>query len=185
MLPPQPLGDDLSAPSSSLWWPQAVLGFWQLVSSLCWFSHGCLHSACLCLFTWSFCKETSHSGLGVQPPPVRPYLNWVHLHRLFPNKITFWGTEGAPGGSDGKETACSAGDPGSIPGSGRSPGGGWRPTPGFLPGESHGQRSLARYSPWGLKESDRTERHFHWELRFQYIFFGGRENTIQPTTKII
>ena len=27
-----------------------------------------------------------------------------------------------PGGSDGKESACSAGDPGSIPGSGRSPG---------------------------------------------------------------
>ena len=30
----------------------------------------------------------------------------------------------------------------------------WRPTPVFLPGESHGQRSLAGYSPWGLKESD-------------------------------
>ena len=29
---------------------------------------------------------------------------------------------GFPGGSDGKESACSAGDPGSIPGSGRSPG---------------------------------------------------------------
>ena len=31
---------------------------------------------------------------------------------------------GFPGGSDGKESACSAGDPGSGPGSGRSPGGG-------------------------------------------------------------
>ena len=31
-------------------------------------------------------------------------------------------TSGFPGGSDGKESACSAGDPGSIPGSGRSPG---------------------------------------------------------------
>ena len=30
-------------------------------------------------------------------------------------------------------------------------------TPGFLPGESHGQRSLADYSPWGHKESDMTE----------------------------
>ena len=30
--------------------------------------------------------------------------------------------------------------------------------PAFLPGESHGQRSLAGYSPWGLKESDMTER---------------------------
>ena len=30
--------------------------------------------------------------------------------------------DGFPGGSDGKESACNAGDPGSIPGSGRSPG---------------------------------------------------------------
>ena len=44
----------------------------------------------------------------------------------------------------------------------------WRrklqPTPVFLPGESHGWRSLAGYSPWGHKESDTTERlpfHFH------------------------
>ena len=27
----------------------------------------------------------------------------------------------------------------------------WQPSPVFLPGESHGQRSLARYSPWGRK----------------------------------
>ena len=34
-------------------------------------------------------------------------------------------------------------------------------TPVFLPGKSHGQRSLAGYSPWGHKESDATERlHF-------------------------
>ena len=33
----------------------------------------------------------------------------------------------------------------------------WQPTPEFLPGESHGQRSLAGYSPWGRKESDTTE----------------------------
>ena len=33
----------------------------------------------------------------------------------------------------------------------------WQPTPGFLPGESHGQRSLAGYSPWGRRESEMTE----------------------------
>ena len=34
-----------------------------------------------------------------------------------------------------------------------------------LPGESHGRRSLVGYSPWGHKESDRTERlHFHFHL---------------------
>ena len=36
----------------------------------------------------------------------------------------------------------------------------WHPTPGFLPGESHGQKSLVGYSPGGLKESDMTE-HAH------------------------
>ena len=34
----------------------------------------------------------------------------------------------------------------------------WLPTPLLLPIESHGQRSLASYSPWGHKESDTTER---------------------------
>ena len=33
----------------------------------------------------------------------------------------------------------------------------WQPTPVFLPGKSHGQRSLVGYSPWGRKESDMTE----------------------------
>ena len=34
----------------------------------------------------------------------------------------------------------------------------WQPTPVFWPGEFHGQRSLAGYSPWGCKELDRTEQ---------------------------
>ena len=63
-----------------------------------------------------------------------------------------------PGGSDSKESVCSAGDPGSIPGLGGCPGEYWKPTPVFLPGKSHGHRSLAGYSPWGPKESDATER---------------------------
>ena len=33
----------------------------------------------------------------------------------------------------------------------------WLPTPVFWPGEFHGQRNLAGYSPWGHKESDMTE----------------------------
>ena len=38
----------------------------------------------------------------------------------------------------------------------------WQPTPVFLPGESHGRRSLVGYSPQGRKESDMTERlHLH------------------------
>ena len=102
--------------------------------------------------------------------------------------------QGFPGGLGGKESTCKAGDPGSIPGLGRSLGEGigyplqyswaslvsqmvnnphamwenwvgkipwkraWQPTPVFLPGESHRQRSLTAYSPWGCKESDTTER---------------------------
>ena len=34
----------------------------------------------------------------------------------------------------------------------------WQPTPIFLPGEFHGQRSLAGYSPWDHKESDMIEQ---------------------------
>ena len=34
----------------------------------------------------------------------------------------------------------------------------WQPTPVFLPGESHGRRSLVGYIPWGHKESEMTER---------------------------
>ena len=44
------------------------------------------------------------------------------------------------------------GDVGWIPGLGRSPGGGMATTPVFLPGESHGERNLADYSPRGRKE---------------------------------
>ena len=36
----------------------------------------------------------------------------------------------------------------------------WQPTPVFLPGESHRQRRLAGYSPWGREESDTTEATF-------------------------
>ena len=58
-----------------------------------------------------------------------------------------------------KNLPASAGELGSIPGSGRSPGeGNLYLTPVFFPGKSCGQRSLARYSPLGCKESDTTEQ---------------------------
>ena len=63
-----------------------------------------------------------------------------------------------PGGSDGKESACSAGDLGSVSGLERYPGEGNGNLPVFFTGESHGQRSLEGYSPWGYKESDMTKR---------------------------
>ena len=66
---------------------------------------------------------------------------------------------GFPGGSDSKETICNAGDLGLIPVLGRSPWRrAWQPTPIFLPGESHGLRSLAGYSQLGHQVPYMTER---------------------------
>ena len=58
-----------------------------------------------------------------------------------------------------KNLPTMARDTGSIPGLGKSPGGGkWQSTPVFLPKKSCGQRSLAGCSPEGRKESDTDER---------------------------
>ena len=66
--------------------------------------------------------------------------------------MTFNSIEDVPGGSNGQESACNVGDPGSIPRRRK-----WQSTPVFFSEESHGQRSLAGYSPWGHKESNTTE----------------------------
>ena len=63
-------------------------------------------------------------------------------------------SDGFPDGSVSKESACNAGGTGGaglILESGRSPGGGQATHSVFLPGESHGQRSLAGYHPKGFK----------------------------------
>ena len=63
-----------------------------------------------------------------------------------------------PGGSVEKNPACNAGDLDSIPGSGRSPGGGHgHPLLYSCLEKSHGQRSLVGYSSWVHKESDMTD----------------------------
>ena len=130
----------------------------------------------------------------------------IHLGRV-------WGFSDS---SVGKESTCYAGDPSSIPGSGKSSEEGigyplqcarsslvaqlvknlpamwetwveslgwedpqvgkipwrreWLPTPVFLPGESHGQRSLVGYSSQDCKESDRTE----WLTLSQFMSMLGR-----------
>ena len=66
--------------------------------------------------------------------------------------------QGFPGGLAGKESACNAGDPGSIPRSGRCPGEGHGNTLQYSCLENpQGQRSLAGYSPWGCRELDTTQ----------------------------
>ena len=68
-----------------------------------------------------------------------------------PTLLSLWAqvdeTWGFPGGSEGKASACNAGDLGSVP-----------PAPVLLPGKCHGRRSLLGYSPWDREESRRTEQ---------------------------
>ena len=72
----------------------------------------------------------------------------------------FFTSQGFPGGSVVKNPPANAGDTGdsgSIPGLGRSPGGGNGNSLQYSCLEkSHGQRNLAGYSLWGHKESDMT-----------------------------
>ena len=79
----------------------------------------------------------------------------IHPHLLIP--LPFLGFSG---GSDYKESACNAGDPGLIPGSGRSP----KERNGYPLQYSYLQNSMHSteepdwlHSPWGHKESDTTE----------------------------
>ena len=64
----------------------------------------------------------------------------------------------------------------------------WQPTPVFLPGESHGQRSLVGYSPRGRKELDTTERlHTHRNIcgpTYKFMSFpGGSDVKILPAIR--
>ena len=77
---------------------------------------------------------------------------------------------GFPGGSDGEESACNAGDPDLIPGLGRSPGEGHGiPLQYSCLENPHGQGSQIGYSLWGHKKLDMTEA--TWHVNF---FFSGR-----------
>ena len=117
-------------------------------------------------FTFSIGPSSEYSGLfsfrinwfDLHWSPLKDYfffktnilLDYILFTMLFP--LDF------PGGSDGKASAYSAGDPESI--SWRRK---WQPTPVFLPGKSHGWRSLVGHSPWSCRELDTTEQlHFHF-----------------------
>ena len=54
----------------------------------------------------------------------------------------------------------------------------WQVTPVFLPGKSHGLRSLVGYNPWGRKESNMTERlHVHVHSAYK---LSNQVNNTQP-----
>ena len=82
-------------------------------------------------------------------------------------------TQGFPGGSAGKNLP-------SLQETGVQSRGGedplerkWQRTPIFLPGKSHGQRSLVGHSPWGHKESDTTEKLSSRNNAYPWCPFSG------------
>ena len=85
---------------------------------------------------------------------------------------------GFPGGSDGKESACNAGDPHSITGWAQSPGEGNGNPLQWSCREFHRQRSPAGYGPWGCKESDMTKwlththTHTHTQIYLSKIIWN-------------
>ena len=92
------------------------------------------------------------------------FVSWDRTHPRQNFEITIYmhiyGNMGFPGSSAGKEPTCNAGDLGSIPELGRSPGGGHgNPLQYSCLDNPHGQRSLVGCSPWGhSQESDMTEQ---------------------------
>ena len=90
---------------------------------------------------------------------------------------------GSPGGTSGKEAArqcrrqrCESGSKvGKIPWMRK-----WQPIPESLPGESHGQRNLAGYSPWGCKKPDMSEQLSTPVRRFCSLPLQGFNDSANP-----
>ena len=97
-------------------------------------------------------------------PQVRPCLRYSPRARIFSQ---FYGFLGFPDGSDCKESASNAGDPGSIPGLGRFPeeGNGYPLQSSCL--KNSMERSLGGCSSWGRKESDTIE-----QLTLSFSLYG-------------
>ena len=129
------------------------------VLNFVWFTGVWILKGCFSLSVqWSPYRDACTSGV-VQGNPLA-YRKNLFLFQPF-KKLCMYTVihRGFPGGSDGKESACSAGGPGLIPGLGRSPGEG-NDNPlqySCLENSMDRERSLAGYSPWSHKELDMTE----------------------------
>ena len=155
---------------------------------------------------WTSCSQPSWAWT---PATRKQWLLFMSAGRMGYIVTQTHAQHGLPWRSAVKNPSANAGEVGLIPGSGRShggensnpiPGSGrspwrrkWQPTRIFLAGESHGQRSLVGYSPWGHKESNTTEaiQHMHltyalkeldlfntlsrrvWETQQLVLLFGG------------
>ena len=98
------------------------------------------------------CLENPRDGRAWWATVYGVAQSWTRLKRLNSRSSMYMGL---PRWLSGKESACQCRRCEFSPWVGKIF---WRrkrqPTPIFLPGESHGQRSLVSYSPWGPKESD-------------------------------
>ena len=150
---------------------------------LCWFFLLCIFLAIfLILGTW---KRTV-SGLNLPLSILLTAIVWRFFYSLWTPiwclTNQFWcyllgvkGSVGLPRGSDSKESACTAGYPGSSPGLGRAPGGGnGYPTPVFLPGESHGFSTVH-----GVAKSWTHLSYWHFRC---FFFFPHKGSVAQDST---
>ena len=144
-------------------------------------SHCILISASVCLSAWFFLSakwlslllcipaksgpskadrflsprfESSNTWPGFSDFLLPYFWQWVSLKQLSPESNQLWARDkvGLPRWLSDKETACQCRRHGFYPWvkkilCSRK----WQPTPVFLFGKSHGQRSLAGYGPWGCK----------------------------------
>ena len=92
--------------------------------------------------TWTFVHPHSHPQLDFNPSPcLHPFRPLCSTYLLLSSIIPRW--------LSGKESACQCRRHRSHPWVGKVPWRRkWQPTPLFLPGKCHGQRSLVGYSPW-------------------------------------
>ena len=180
---------------------------WTKVFKLsdCWQCLGSLESRLwesLLFKLFIYCPLDQHSWEGGDNKRCLLIINaWGALECILPLRVVrCWDkmTElvyiclnelGFPGGSDGKQSACNAGGPGLISGLGRSPGeGNGNPLQYSSLGKSHGQRTLAGYSPWGRKSQTQQWLSHHIMAKFNshilihlftHLYREGNGNPLQ------
>ena len=160
---------------SFLWFYMHYFQYREHYAKPCWKGPLVGKSPCAGTVTWPGQQGTqgwflSGRRLGVPDPqqlwsgalagPCPHKRQYLHL-------MEHSGTRGLPWALSSKESTCRCRTcrfyswVGKVPWRRK-----WQPTPAFLPGESHGQRSLVGYSPWGSEEPDMTERlnNNNWNL---------------------
>ena len=117
--------------------------------------HPCIHP---CLHSSVHLSIHPSNHLSILSAPTSFSSSFSSFLPCFPSTCPSWASQVVPVVKNLLANAGDTRDGGSIPGSGRFPWRRpWRLTPALLPGESHGQRSLVGYCPWGYSESGTTE----------------------------